>query len=43
MRCVNKAIWPSIEPVLVALPPNSAKMLAFFSVVKLDIVELLLL
>jgi hypothetical protein len=33
IRSVSKAIWPSIEPVFVAFPPYSAKMLALFSVV----------
>src|SRR5262245_14961659 len=37
MRSVSRAIWPSIEPVLVAEPPYSAKMEDFFSFVKYDI------
>jgi len=37
------ATCPSIEPVLVAFPPNSAKMFAFFSDVNIAIVELLFL
>lgn len=37
IRSVNKAIWPSIEPVLEALAPKVVKMSAFFSVVKYGI------
>ena len=34
---VNKAIWPSIEPVFFGLPPYSAIIEIFFSLVTLDI------
>ena len=37
IRSVNKAIWPSIEPVLVAFAPKLVKMSAFFSIVKYGI------
>ena len=37
IRSVNKAIWPSIEPVLEALVPKDVKMSAFFSIVKYGI------
>ena len=37
IRSVSMAICPSMEPVLAARPPKSAKILAFFSVVKYDI------
>ena len=37
IRSVNKAIWPSIEPVLVAFAPKLVKIPAFFSIVKYGI------
>ena len=33
MRSVRMAIWASIDPVLVSLPPKSAKLVDFFSFV----------
>ena len=37
IRSVNRAICPSIEPVLVAFAPKVVKMSAFFSIVKYGI------